>query len=402
MCLGVSTKLAFLRTRIGLASCNRWNILAPQVSTMISLDLRSGDGSFSPLTVIRFRSSVWAYGDPMNGNVVSGLAVVILAGILNGSFAAPMKRMTGWHWENSWLVFAASGLIVLPWLITFATVPNIAGVFISASPSVLIKVLLFGLLWGVGATLFGLGISRVGLALGFALILGITASFGSLLPLAILHSDQLVAKRGLALIAGTVVMLLGLVFLALAGRARERDSGPRDDTHSGFSLGLIICIFSGIFSSMLNFSFVFGDELRLHALRFGASAGMATNPIWALTVSGGFVANFIYCVYLLNRNRTWRVFWEGKPVGNWPLGISMGLLWFGGTLIYGIGATSLGTLGGVVGWPIFMTIDIIAALFWGAVTGEWKGASRRALVYNWVGVGVLLVAIAVISAGNAS
>jgi len=44
---------------------------------------------------------------------------------------------------------------------------------------------------------------------------------------------------------------------------------------------------------------------------------------------------------------------------------------------------------------------IIAALFWGAVSGEWKGASRRALVYNWTGVGVLLLAIAVISAGNA-
>jgi L-rhamnose-H+ transport protein len=338
----------------------------------------------------------------MNGNVVSGLAVVVLAGILNGSFAAPMKRMTGWRWENSWLVFATSGLLVLPWIITFATVPNVAGVYTAASPSVLIKVLLFGLLWGVGATLFGLGISRVGMALGFALILGITASFGSLFPLAILHSDQLLAKRGLALIAGTVVMLLGLVSLALAGRARERDSGTSDGTRSGFTFGLIICILSGVFSSMLNFSFVFGEELRLHALQFGASTGMAANPIWALTVTGGFVANFLYCVYLLNGNRTWSVFREGSPVANWPLGISMGLLWFGGTVIYGVGATSLGTLGGVVGWPIFMTIDIIAALFWGAVTGEWKGASRRALLYNWVGVGVLLVAIAVISAGNAS
>ncbi len=338
----------------------------------------------------------------MNGNVVSGLAVVVLAGILNGSFAAPMKRITGWRWENSWLVFAASGLVVLPWIITFATVPNVAGVYTSTSASVLIKVLLFGLLWGVGATLFGLGISRVGMALGFALILGITASFGSLLPLAILHSEQLLAKRGLALMAGTVVMVLGLLSLALAGRARERDSGTSDGTHSGFTFGLIICILSGVFSSMLNFSFVFGDELRLHALQFGASTAMAANPIWALTVTGGFVANFLYCVYLLNRNRTWSLFRAGSPVANWPLGISMGLLWFGGTVIYGVGATSLGTLGGVVGWPIFMTIDIIAALFWGAVTGEWKGASRRALLYNWVGVGVLLAAIAVISAGNAS
>jgi L-rhamnose-H+ transport protein len=80
----------------------------------------------------------------------------------------------------------------------------------------------------------------------------------------------------------------------------------------------------------------------------------------------------------------------------------MGLLWFGGTVLYGMGAASLGALGGIVGWPIFMTIDIIGALFWGAVSGEWRGASRRALVYNWTGVGVLLVAIAVISVGNAT
>jgi L-rhamnose-H+ transport protein len=338
----------------------------------------------------------------MSGNVVSGLVVVILAGILNGSFATPMKRVTGWQWENTWLVFAASGLLVLPWIITLATVPNLADVYATASPSVLIKVLLFGLLWGIGATLFGLGISRVGMALGFALILGITASFGSLLPLAILHSDQLLTKRGLALIAGTVVMLLGLVFLALAGRARDRDSETGTGVRSRFTLGLIICIFSGIFSSMLNFSFVFGDELRLHALQFGASTGMAANPIWALTVTGGFVANCIYCVYLLNRNRTWGAFRVGSLVANWLLGVSMGLLWFGGTVIYGRGATLLGALGGVVGWPIFMTIDIIAALFWGAVTGEWRGATRRALLYNWTGIGILLIAIAIISAGNAS
>jgi L-rhamnose-H+ transport protein len=164
----------------------------------------------------------------------------------------------------------------------------------------------------------------------------------------------------------------------------------------------VICIFSGIFSSMMNFSFVFGDELRLRALEAGASNAMAANPIWALTVTGGFVANFLYCVYLLNRNRTWVVFGQGSPSIYWLLGVSMGLLWFGGIVLYGMGAASLGALGGIVGWPIFMTIDIIAALFWGAVSGEWKGASRHALVYNWAGVGFLLLAIAVISAGSAT
>jgi L-rhamnose-H+ transport protein len=248
--------------------------------------------------------------------------------------------------------------------------------------------------------LFGLGIARVGLALGFALILGIKSSFASLIPMAMLHPEELLLKRGVALIVGTIIMILGLVFLALAGRTREHDLAGSSGEPSGFTGGLVICIFSGIFSSMLNFSFVFGDELRLHALHAGASNAMAANPIWALTVTGGFVSNFLFCMYLLNKNRTW-VFREGSPYASGLLGILMGLLWFGGVVFYGTGAASLGSLGTMLGWPIFMILDIIVGLFWGALSGEWKGASRAALVYNWVGIGVLLVAIAVISAGNA-
>jgi L-rhamnose-H+ transport protein len=338
----------------------------------------------------------------MSQALLGGIGIVTLAGILQGSFAAPMKRMPAWRWENSWLLFALSGLIIFPWMVNFATVPDVAGVYAATSPSTLIKVLLFGLLWGVGSTLFGLAISRVGMALGFALILGITSSFGSLIPMAILHPEQLLARRGLALIAGSAIMVLGLAFLALAGRTREKDLGTGKGARSGFAFGLVLCIFSGIFSSMMNFSFVFGDELRVRALQSGASNAMAANPIWALTVTGGFVANFLYCVYLLNKNRTWSVFREANSSPHWLLGILMGSLWFGGTVLYGVGAASLGALGGIVGWPIFMTIDILAALFWGAVSGEWRGASRRALIYNWTGVGVLLVAIAVISAGNAA
>src|SRR5258708_29862970 len=238
----------------------------------------------------------------MSGSVVWGLAVVVLAGIVQGSFAAPMKRMSAWRWENTWLLFALSGLIILPWIIAFAIGPNLLEVYSGGSTATLIKVVLFGLLWGAGATLFGLGISRVGLALGFALILGITASFGSLIPMAILHPEELFLKRGVALIVGTIIMVLGLVFLALAGRTREHDLGTSGGARSSFTGGRLICILSVLFSSMFDFSFVFGDELRLHALQAGASNAMAANPIWALTVTGGFVSNFLYCLYLLNKN----------------------------------------------------------------------------------------------------
>jgi hypothetical protein len=57
--------------------------------------------------------------------------------------------------------------------------------------------------------------------------------------------------------------------------------------------------------------FVSGDELRVRALQFGASDATAANPIWALTVTGGFLANFAYCVYMLSKNHTWAGFSSG-------------------------------------------------------------------------------------------
>src|SRR5277367_3401452 len=223
--------------------------------------------------------------DLMTEQLAIGIGLVLVAGLLNGSFAAPMKRMTAWRWENSWLSFAITGLIIFPWIITLLTVPHVGGVYSGSSSATLWKVSLFGIAWGVGSTLFGIGISRVGMALGFAIILGITASFGSLFPLAVLHPEELHSRRGEALMLGTTIMIGGLLFLAFAGKRRERDAGTSGAARSGFALGLLICIFSGIFSSMLNFSFVFGDEIRIRALASGASSSMAANPIWSLTVT---------------------------------------------------------------------------------------------------------------------
>jgi len=335
-----------------------------------------------------------------------GLMLVFVGGMLNGSFAAPMKRLAAWRWENTWLVYAVTGLLILPWVIALATVPHLPGVLQQSSGAVLAKVALFGFAWGIGGLLFGQGIARVGLALGFAVILGITSSFGSLLPLAILHPDQLGTRQGLALIAGTLIMALGLVFLAVAGKRREREqasSGATTSGSSGFAAGLVICIFSGVFSSMLNFAFVFGEEMRQLSLRAGASTAMSGNGIWALAVSTGFLANGAYCVYLLNRNHTWGVFREKSAGAGYTMGAAlMGVLWYSGLVVYGMGTDALGSLGRIVGWPEFMSIDIIAGILWGFLGGEWKGASRTALAYCLAGIAVLFLAIGTISFGNAS
>jgi L-rhamnose-H+ transport protein len=341
----------------------------------------------------------------MGEQIGLGIVLASLGGALNGSFASPMKRMSGWRWENIWLIYAITGLIIIPWAIALATIPHLSTVYQQASWSVLAKISLYGFAWGIGATLFGQGIARVGLALGFAVILGITSTLGSLLPLAVLHPEQLHTHRGLALIAGTLVMIVGLICLSIAGNRREREQHPvpAASGRSGFGVGLIICVFSGIFSSMLNFAFIFGDEVKQHALDAGASSAMAGNPIWSLAVTSGFIANAAYCIYLLNKNHTWGIFTsQGVGVGYWLGGTLMGACWFGGLVVYGMGAAALGALGGIIGWPVFMSVNIIAGISWGFINREWKGASRASYAYCLVGIGILFLAIAIIARGNAT
>ena len=166
----------------------------------------------------------------MTEQLLVGIGLVIVAGLLNGSFAAPMKPMSAWRWENSWLIFAATGLVIFPWIITFLTVPHVGQIYLQSSLPTLEKVVLFGIAWGVGSTLFGIGISRVGMALGFAIILGITASFGSFFPLAVLHPEELHTQRGIALMVGTATMIVGLLFLAPRRETtRARQRSRRDD-----------------------------------------------------------------------------------------------------------------------------------------------------------------------------
>jgi len=341
----------------------------------------------------------------MSGSVGLGLGLVLLGGLLQGSFALPMKRMPAWRWENTWLVYSVAGMIVVPWALVWATVPRFSDVFARTPGATLLAVALFGFGWGVGSTLFGLGLSRVGMALSFAIVLGITASLGSLLPLLVLEPQQLFTPQGTALMAGLGLVVLGIVLCAVAGRRRERELSAKAQQvgGSGFWLGLVICILSGVFSPMLNFSFVFGKSVQRLTLDLGAKPAMASNPVWALALSAGFVANAGYCVYLLQKNRTWSVLTQkGIPALYWLGAVLMGLIWFAGIAVYGMGAASLGALGGVIGWPLFMAMIIIAANLWGAATGEWRGASGRTYAYSWVGIGVLLVAIYVISRGSMS
>lgn len=331
--------------------------------------------------------------------LISGVCLAVIGGILNGSFTGPMKFSTGWAWENTWLMYSLVGLLSIPVAMALISVPNLAGVYQAADAHAIALALLFGFGWGVGCVLFGLGVSALGMALGFGIILGLTAALGSLIPLILLSPKELPTIRGASILAGLAIVICGIVICAKAGRMKSA-AAPSEVTRSRFRTGLILCIGSGIFSSMLNLALAFGAPVAETAAKAGATVTGGQNAIWALAVGAGSLANIAYTLLLLFRNRSWSNFGINGSARNMLLAAVMGILWMAGVFIYGAGAASLGKLGAVIGWPLFMSMVIISGNVWGLATGEWKDAPRSALFTNLVGVAFLIGAIVVISVGS--
>jgi L-rhamnose-H+ transport protein len=338
----------------------------------------------------------------MENQMFMGLALTVLGGVMQGSFTLPMKFTPRWTWENTWLAYSAIGLLILPLVIAALTVPHLMDVYLGSEGRTLALAMFFGLGWGAGSTLFGTAVSRIGMALAFALVIGLTSALGSLVPMALLHPEELITAKGKMIIGGLGVVMLGLYCCARAGKLKAAQAGPESSVNgrSGFRTGLLLCLVSGTLSPMLNFSLAFGRDIAERAVSLGAKPENATNAIWALAVCSGFLVNALYCFYLLFRNKSWHAFRQGGTLSHWLMATVMGALWMFGISIYGTGAARVGGLGPMVGWPLFMTSIIVTANLWGLLTGEWKGVGSAPLRMILSGVILLVLAIFLIGYGG--
>jgi L-rhamnose-H+ transport protein len=345
----------------------------------------------------------------MGLTVTIGLGLTILSGTLMTCAIVPMKFARKWKWENIWLLYIGFGQVVFPLLLICLTAPKAWSVFASAKPSALAAAALFGLGWGIGNVLSGIGYTMLGVGLGLTIILGLTASLGSLIPLVVLYPDRLASPAALALYLGVLVMLAGLILCFHAGNLRQA-SRSHKETSGGADLqsfgkgdlrtGVIICIASGILSSMLNLAFIFGDNIRTTALRQGMSDISAVNTLWLPIFLFGFLPTLVYCIYLLKRNGSWRAFVQPANGFNWFIGMLMGLLFLTGLSLYGIGSLRLGSMGPVLGFPVYTSAMVLSANTAGFVTGEWQGSPRGAYIYELLGILLLIGSIVVIAVGN--
>lgn len=333
----------------------------------------------------------------MNSPVVQAILLILVAAGMNAAYVLPMKLNKKWQWEHSWFAFSILGVAVVPTIIAMLTVPGLWSTYSVVSAGTLAAMALFGAGWGVSLVFFGIALTRLGLAITFAICLGTSAAVGALIPLISQHSDQLMTKQGGLILFGVAAIIAGVGLCGLAGRRRETAAKAASTTpRGGFAGGLLAAFVSGILGSMLNLGLAFGGAVQQAARNNGASLAMMSNAVWLPCLYAGFLPGVIYCLYLMRKNRNLSALTLSGTWYYWLAGASMGFLWYGSVILYSISTVKLGDLGTSIGWPLFMAAIVIVSSVLGIATGEWSNTGSQPVRIMLTGVLCLVLAIALL------
>ncbi len=339
--------------------------------------------------------------------MIIGLAWILLASIFLGTFAFPGKFVKNFAWENTWGSFFFFAMWVIPIIFGFGALKGLIDTYQQVSPGILGGVVGLGFLWGVGFCMWGIGLSRIGLSLGYAITMGTMALCGSMLPFFLGSADKINTPGGKLIILGILICILGVVINGIAGIKREKheNAGKQQNmkTKAMFT-GVIICFLAGLFSSGCNIAYHIGGNIghidTISVETYGNPDWLSGISVWVLIFMGGGLSSVSYSIFKLFKNRTWKGFLVKETKRNLILAFTMGLLHFGCLFFYGLGGWKLGELGTSVGFAIFQSGAILLGSILGFATGEWKNAGVASRKWVYAGLSVLVIGIIVVSIGN--
>ncbi|MBD0724701.1 rhamnose/proton symporter RhaT [Flavobacterium sp. L1I52] len=341
-----------------------------------------------------------------------GLIFHTIGGISSGSFYMPFKRVKGWAWESYWIVGGLFSWLIVPPLAAYLTVPNFMEIISETVFSVKAFTYSMGVIWGIGGLTYGLGVRYLGMSLGNSIVLGFCSAFGALVPPIyynfnptdgkVTSSDMLASSGGQLVLLGVVVCLLGIAFSGKAGMMKEKDlsGGELDKQEFDLVKGLIIAIISGILSSFFNFGIEAGKPMADEAVAQGFNPLFQNNVTYIVLLWGGLTTNFIWCMFLNFRNKTFVDYTNVQTpiVRNILLSGLAGTMWYLQFFFYGMGESKLGN--GASSWIVHMATIILTANVWGLILKEWTGVTAKTFRIFLYGIALILLSIVLVGIGN--
>ncbi len=350
----------------------------------------------------------------MQPNPILGVFLHWLGGLASASFYVPYRKIQGWSWETYWLVGGIVSWIVAPWVMAGLLTKDLIPVLHQTPGNVMIWPFVFGLLWGFGGLTFGLTMRYLGLSLGMAVALGYTAIFGTLIPPIFRgqFSSLLQQRSGIVILIGVGVCVLGIVLAGAAGVSKERELSPEqqkaDIPEFNLKLGLVVATFCGIMSACFAFGLAAGDPIKALTVQHGTSTMWQGLPVLIVVLTGGFTTNFLWCVLLNFRNKSFGEYLRipaGQPaasslVKNYILSAIAGFTWYLQFFFYTMGETQMGEKYRFSSWTLHMASIIIFGTLWGIALHEWRGVGGRTKMLVFLTLLVLVSSTAIVGYGN--
>jgi len=392
----------------------------------------------------------------MNPNPALGVFFHWLGGLASGSFYVPYKGVRHWAWETYWLAGGFFSWIIAPWILASLLTKDLFPVLHEAPSSALFWAFFFGLLWGVGGLTFGLTMRYLGLSLGMAVVLGLCAAFGTLMPpifRGVFMTQVVGTTSGRVILLGIFVCLVGIAAAGLAGIAKERVMSPEQQKAAieEFDLrkGIGVAVLSGVMSACFAYGLAAGDPIKTLTVQHGTAKLWQGLPVLVVVLVGGFLTNFIWCLILLRRNRTGHQFFQSQirkdglknePIletafdapsrevvehiahssaksavmvaaleeesvtrapmlRNYLLCALAGTTWYFQFFFYTMGESQMGRYS-FSSWTLHMASIIIFSSLWGIGFKEWKGSGTRAGILLTLALFLLVASTVIVGYGN--
>lgn len=337
-----------------------------------------------------------------------GIFWVLLAATLLGFYALPSKYTKNYKVENTWAGFWFLAMFLVPIISTFGLVDGLMDTYKQVSLNIFLTIFLFSILWGIGNLLWGISISKIGMALGFSLLIGVSTLSGSLLPFFMGSADKLSTNGGMVILAGIFVIMLGIIANGKAGLLREKnetkDIEKENIDPNKMRNGIILCIIGGLSAAGFNLAYHIADNVghigQISQEQFGNPAWIARLAVMLPSFIGSGIAILIYFSIQLTKNKSWGSFTNKGSFKNMSLILIMAVIYCASLIIYGLGAYELGPLGTSVGFAIFQTGCIMVANILGFFTGEWNNAGSLSKKWLFGGLTIMSIGIVIIAYGN--
>lgn len=315
------------------------------------------------------------------------ILLIIVAGIMNGSFVIPAKFISRMKNENVWLWHSLIGIGIIPWLLLLIIGPHSVTAYATIPWSLFVFLITSGFIFGIGQVGFAYAIETIGVGLSFTTNISLGVIIGSMFV--VFYRGLFFSGAGFLVTIAVLLTIASLLISYFSGKQRATV------THAHtvqYKLGWLFCIFTGLTSGLQNICFV------VLMTYYHSHVGASKNLFW---IWPPFLTAAMFTMAL---GFWYRIKKEHTPTLEAPKGIKdlssiilMGLFFTGSLALYSLGMGLLSHRTQIIGWPAFMIAIILTSQIWGWVLLRKQTHTTQINLLRLISIVLLIVGILLLS-----